>query len=225
LELTKGILIRTITKLLTHPDSWNINWLKNSSDPSSVVSLEELIKFKSDNTWMISKNHDHQMQTNIDAQEVAWPVVSPALRFLYTIREGVPDFATKYPPKTKLEQCVRIDGYTNHIDYVQKKKDYEELESKPFKPVISRPLSIAFVVDITGSMQKYIQATKNAIKRIVGQATKAGVQTEFAFVGYRDHTNTDSDLLTIHQFTDSDTIENFLLTIMLMEEEMDQRLY
>jgi hypothetical protein len=74
---------------------------------------------------------------------------------------------------------------------------------------------IVFCVDTTGSMQPFIDQVKETIKRLVTELKKANIlQSEYCFVGYRDHEPQDRTYITkIYndgEFTDARTIVEYI---------------
>lgn len=48
-------------------------------------------------------------------------------------------------------------------------------------------MEICFLIDISGSMQKFIDESQKVIEQIIKKATKTDVEIKFSLVGYRDH--------------------------------------
>ncbi|XP_041363837.1 uncharacterized protein LOC121379331 isoform X2 [Gigantopelta aegis] len=70
---------------------------------------------------------------------------------------------------------------------------------------MSAVLDIAFVMDCTGSMGKYIDAAKHNIENIIDSIVADGnVEVHMAFIEYRDHPPQDDTFVSrYHDFTDS----------------------
>ena len=73
-------------------------------------------------------------------------------------------------------------------------------------------LQLAFCVDVTGSMGPFITEVKKTLKIIMDAIKNLKlVQFEFAFLGYRDHTDESTSFITkYHDFTDPLTLQNFI---------------
>lgn len=126
---------------------------------------------------------------------------------------GVYTLIGTFPDSASLAAAVTKAGIEYDPSYLEPYK----LTYTPAKAAtIGGKYQVAFVIDTTGSMAAYLEASKAAIRSLVEKFTAISSSTvlEFGVVDYKDHPNQGSAYVTkVQQFTDSRTVLNHISTL------------
>lgn len=188
-------------ELCNNPKNWNEKWTEN------LWTYDEFVRNRSNGTWKITPSEDNYYEHYI---QKAWTGTEQFWRLVHNIHGPKEPWEANYTTK-KLNQTQRISGYTDKFDFPRLEAQFAETAQKPYVQSPSILLDIVICIDVTGSMQAYIDQAKNAAHRIIENSKSSGCNTKIGIVGYRDHG--DTNMLQVKDLASYEDVSNFIASL------------